>query len=67
MSLLFAASAFLGQHLLLQHWLSWAAAVALTLITTAALALMAGLPAGLRIRVTARMSDAGRRLGVKLR
>jgi O-antigen/teichoic acid export membrane protein len=67
MSLLFAASAFLGQHLLLQHWLSWIAAVTLTLLTTAALAVMAGLPGGLRVRVTARMLEAGRRLGVKLR
>ena len=67
MSLLFAASAFLGQHLLLQHWLSWAVAVTLTLLTTATLAVVAGLPAALRVRVTARMVDAGRRLGVKLR
>jgi O-antigen/teichoic acid export membrane protein len=65
MSLLFAASAFLGQYVLLQHWLGWAAAVTMTLLATAALATMTGLPAGLRVRVTARMLDAGRRFGVK--
>jgi hypothetical protein len=64
MSLLFATSAFLGQLVLLQHWLSWVAAVTVTLLATAALATMAGLPAGLRLRVMARMLDAGRRLGV---
>jgi O-antigen/teichoic acid export membrane protein len=64
MSLLFATSAFLGQFVLLQHWLSWVAAVTVTLLATAALATIAGLPAGLRVRVTARMLDAGRRLGV---
>jgi hypothetical protein len=66
MSVLFAASTILGEHLLLQHWLSWAAAVAITLVTTAAIALTAGLPGVLRTRVTDRMLDAGRRLGVKL-
>ena len=65
MSMFFAASAFLGQHLLLQHWLSWAVAVTMTLLATALLAVLAGLPAALRVRVTARMLDAGRRLGVK--
>ncbi len=65
MALLFAASAYLGQRFLLDHWVSWAAAVTLTLLTTTALALMAGLPAELRVRVSARMLDAARRIGAK--
>jgi O-antigen/teichoic acid export membrane protein len=63
MALLFAGTSYLGERVLLQNWLSWAAAVALTLPATVALALGAGLAPELRSAVAQRMLDAGRRVG----
>jgi hypothetical protein len=65
MALIFAGTSYLGEQLLLANWLSWVVAVALTLPAAATLALMAGLPPGLRTRVAERMLDAGRRVGLK--
>jgi O-antigen/teichoic acid export membrane protein len=62
MAVLFAAMSYLGEQLLLQNWLSWAAAVALTLLASTALALTAGLPPELRSVVARRMLEAGRRI-----
>ena len=63
MGLLFAAAAWLGNRVVVEHWLSWAAAVVLTLATSFALALSLGLPSELRAAVTGRMLEMGRRFG----
>jgi O-antigen/teichoic acid export membrane protein len=64
MGLLFAASAYLGQHVLLDQWLSWIVAVLLTLALVLAIAIRTGLPPHLRHAVLARIRDtagSGRR------
>jgi O-antigen/teichoic acid export membrane protein len=63
MALLFAGAAYLGQHLLMDDWLSWAAAVAVTLLLALTLALAFSLPRGLRTAVVARIAQMVRRLG----
>ncbi len=63
MGLLFAGAAWLGNHWEVQHWLSWVAAVIVTLAGSFALALSLGLPTELRAVVTARMLEMVRRLG----
>jgi O-antigen/teichoic acid export membrane protein len=63
MSVLFGGSAYLGQHILLRHWASWAVAVLLTLALACVIALEAGLPADLRAAVRGRVSELARRLG----
>jgi hypothetical protein len=62
MGLLFAGAAYLGDRILMQHWLSWAAAVALTFALSAAIALMLGLPPELRALVGDRLVGMARRL-----
>ncbi len=63
MGLLFGTASYLGQHVLIQHWLSWFAAVAATLLLSFAIALGLGLPQGQRAAVTERMVQMSRRLG----
>jgi O-antigen/teichoic acid export membrane protein len=55
MGLLFAGTAYLGQHVLIHHRLTWLAAVAATLVLSFAIALGLGLPASLRAAVVERM------------
>lgn len=63
MSLLFAGTTYLGQHVLIHDRLTWLVAVATTLILTFAIALGLGLPASVRAAVTHRMLQMTRRLG----
>jgi O-antigen/teichoic acid export membrane protein len=63
MSLLFIGSTYLGQQVLLQHWLTWLVAVVATLVLAFAVALAVGLPGSLRTAVTQRMLQMTRRLG----
>ena len=63
MGLLFAGAAYLGQQVLVQHWLGWVSAVALTLILACVVALRLGLPVDLRLAVGRRMLEMARRLG----
>jgi O-antigen/teichoic acid export membrane protein len=61
MSLLFAGSAYLGGQVLVRHWVTWAAAVALTLGLALGIALAVGLPTELRKAVIARLREVMRR------
>jgi O-antigen/teichoic acid export membrane protein len=63
MALLFGLSAYLGQHLLLHQWATWAAAVLLTAATSFLIALRWGLPPELRTVVHARGSELAARVG----
>ena len=63
MGLLFAGAAYLGQRILVQQWLSWVSAVALTLILASVIAIQLGLPVDLRSAVVRRMVGMARRLG----
>ncbi len=63
MALLFAACASVGQRLLVQHWLVWAAGVAVTLPLVLGVAAMIGLPAEFRSAVIGRVREARRGLG----
>jgi O-antigen/teichoic acid export membrane protein len=62
MATLFAGSAYLGQHILLQHWSAWALAVLLTAALAFAIGLEWGLPADLRAAVRARLIGVFQRL-----
>ena len=63
MGLLFAGATYLGQRILVQQWLSWVSAVALTLILAGVMAIRVGLPVDLRSAVVRRMVEMARRLG----
>ncbi|MDQ3223858.1 MAG: hypothetical protein M3Q75_10380 [Gemmatimonadota bacterium] len=63
MAMLFAGATYLGQHVVLQHWLAWLGAVAATLILALVIALGLGLPARHRAPVTERMLQMTRRFG----
>ena len=63
MGLLFIGATYVGQHVLAQHWLTWLAAVAVTLVLTFAMALGLGLPGSLRTAVTERIVQMTRRIG----
>jgi O-antigen/teichoic acid export membrane protein len=63
MSILFAGSTYLGEHVLLQHWSAWAPAVLLTAALAFAIGLEWGLPADLRAAVKTRLSGLFQRLG----
>jgi O-antigen/teichoic acid export membrane protein len=63
MSLLFAGAAYLGQRILVHHWLGWVSAVAATLALTFLLALVLGLPARLRSAVIRRVVEMAQRVG----
>jgi hypothetical protein len=60
---LFAGSAYLGEHVQLQHWSIWALAVLLTAALAFAIALQCGLPADLRAAVRTRLAGLFERLG----
>jgi O-antigen/teichoic acid export membrane protein len=62
MALLFGIASYLGQHVLVEHWLSWVVAVLVTLVGALAISLGLSLPAGLRMAVLARMAEMARRL-----
>ena len=62
MAALFAGSAYLGQHILLQHWSAWALAVLLTAALAFAIGLEWGLPADLRAAVKTRLIGLFQRL-----
>ena len=63
MGLLFAGTAYMGQHVLIDQRLTWLVAVALTLVLAFGITLGLGLPAGLRAVVVDRMLQMIRRLG----
>ena len=63
MGLLFATAAWLGNQLVMEHWISWVAAVAVTLVTSFGIALSLGLPSELRSEVAGRMLAMARRVG----
>jgi O-antigen/teichoic acid export membrane protein len=63
MSILFAGSTYLGEHVLLQHWSAWAPAVLLTAALAFAIGLQWGLPADPRAAVKTRLSGLFQRLG----
>jgi hypothetical protein len=62
MGLLFIGATYLGQLVLVQHWLVWLVAVTATLILAFTIGLGLGLPASLRTSVTERMLQMTRRL-----
>ncbi len=63
MVVLFAAAAYLGQHVVIQDRLTWLGAVAGTLVVAFGLALGVGLPSSLRAPVMHRMRHMTRRVG----
>jgi O-antigen/teichoic acid export membrane protein len=63
MSLLFALAAYLGERVLVQHWLGWLVAVALTLGLSFYVAFSIGVPAHLHSQVAGRMRHMVQRLG----
>jgi hypothetical protein len=63
MSVLFAGSAYLGEHILLQHWSGWALAVVVTAAVAFGMGLEWGLPADLRSAVKTRLTGLFQRLG----
>jgi hypothetical protein len=63
MALLFGIASYLGQHAVVEHWLSWMVAVVVTLGGALAVSLGLSLPADLRMAVITRMAEMARRLG----
>lgn len=63
MALLFAGAAYLGDQLVVRHWIGWVAGVAGTALAVLGVALSAGLPGDLRARVLERGHELARRLG----
>ena len=63
MGILFVAAAYLGQHLLVESWLTWSAGVVLTLGLVLAIMLATSLPADLRGAVLVRVGEMARRFG----
>jgi hypothetical protein len=64
MGLVFGGAAYTGQRLLLEHWISWAAAVLLSAVLALSIAVRWGLPEDLRAAVRARLVELTRRLGL---
>jgi O-antigen/teichoic acid export membrane protein len=64
MAILFVAAAYLGQSLMVDTWMVWAAGVMLTALVVLAVMLAAGLPADLRAAVVGRTAEMASRLGV---
>jgi O-antigen/teichoic acid export membrane protein len=62
MALLFAAAAWLGDAVLVRHWLAWIPLVAATALAVFGLALVTGLPADARGAVLRRGRELARRL-----
>ncbi len=63
MGALFTVAAYLGQQVLIHHWLAWLVAVVATLVLTFGIALGLGLPLSLRTPVLDRMLYMTRRVG----
>jgi O-antigen/teichoic acid export membrane protein len=63
MSLVFGSCAYLGQHLLVQRWVPWTAAVFLSVILVLAITLQWGLPSDVQASVRARVAELARRIG----
>jgi O-antigen/teichoic acid export membrane protein len=63
MTLLFLACAWVGQRLVVQHWLPWTAGVAVTPPLVLGAAATMGLPADLRRVIVGRVREARRSLG----
>ena len=63
LALLFAGSAYLGQHVLVGNWLVWAGAVLLSLSLTLVITLQFGLPQDGHAAVRARLREVAGRLG----
>jgi O-antigen/teichoic acid export membrane protein len=63
MGVLFAGAAYLGEHILLQHWSAWALAVLLTAGLAFVISLEWGLPSDLRSEVRTRLTGLLQRLG----
>lgn len=64
MGLVFAASTYAGQHILVRHWTLWALGVLLSVILAVGIALALILPADLQAAVIARVKEMTRRLGI---
>lgn len=64
MGLVFAASAYVGQHILVRHWSLWALAVLSSVALILGTALTVSLPADLQAAVLARIDEMTRRLGI---
>ncbi|HEX2248806.1 MAG TPA: hypothetical protein VHH32_00575 [Gemmatimonadales bacterium] len=62
MSVLFGGSAYLGQHVVVTHWVTWAGVVLTTVVLVVGLALQCGLPVEVRAAVYARAAELGRRI-----
>jgi O-antigen/teichoic acid export membrane protein len=62
MALLFGSAAYLGQLVVIEHWLIWVALVLVTLIGALAISLRLSLPADLRLAVLGRVTEMARRL-----
>ncbi len=62
MSLLFAACAYLGDRILVRHWIGWAGGVTATAVAMLAVALLAGLGPEGRTTVLARARELSRRV-----
>ncbi|MEP7228322.1 MAG: hypothetical protein ABI785_13220, partial [Gemmatimonadales bacterium] len=64
MGLVFAGSAYAGQHIEVRHWSIWGSAVLLSVVLVFGIALTLILPADLQARVLARIKEMTRRLGM---
>jgi hypothetical protein len=64
MGLLFAGSAYAGQHILVDHWTVWALAVLSGVPLILGISLVLILPADLRTAVLARVQEMTSRLGI---
>lgn len=60
---LFAGASYASQHVLLDGWAAWAAAVAVTFVSAAGLATALGLPGSLRASIAGRILEIARRQG----
>jgi O-antigen/teichoic acid export membrane protein len=67
MGLLFAGAVYGSQHLLVDHWLTWVLAVAVTFVSAIGLAVAFGLPAALRSAIRARIVEIVNRQGASRR
>lgn len=61
LGLVFAGAAYLGQIVLIRHWLAWVAVIPLTAVAVLAISLELGLPAEVRSAVRSRLAELLRR------
>src|SRR3989449_296810 len=62
LALLFAAAAYLGDRIVVRHWITWVAGVTVTALAAFALALVTGLPGDVRAAVLRRGRELARRI-----